>query len=218
MLAATSLGATSGYTCSIGGVCVGSTVAKQQLFLSLQREANRAAAFFSIPGRIAIDGKIGPQTVGLVRQVADRAAARGPIDSALDDVRIEQTPAQDAKDLAANAEAVTAALARNGQPTSGGPMASIADFVNNIVANGQMAPQTPALPPGSPPLAPPSTTLPTPIDPYPPPPPAAPPAGSASPPIVFSSPWASWQVAVGIGLGLAALGAILAVFLRPRSA
>lgn len=29
------------------------------------------------------------------------------------------------KDLTANAEAVTAALARNGQPTSGGPMASI---------------------------------------------------------------------------------------------
>lgn len=214
MLAATSLGATSGYTCSIGGVCVGSTVAKQQAFLTLQREANRVAAFLGITGRIATDGRIGPQTVALVRQIADRAAARGPIDQALDDVRIEQTPAQDAKDLAASAEAVTAALQRNGQPTTGGPMASVADFVNNIVANGQAAPQTPTLPPGSGPLAPPSNTLPVPIDPYPP----APPAGSASPPIVFSSPWGSWQLAAGVAVGLTVLGVILAVFLRPRSA
>lgn len=212
MMTATPLGATSGYTCSIGGTCVGSTVAKQQLFLALQREANRVASFFSITTRISTDGKIGPQTVNLVRQIADRAAARGPIDRVLDDVRIEQSPAQDAKDLAASAEAVVAALQRNGQPSIGTPMASIADFVNNIVAAGQAAPQTPTLPPGSGPLAPPSTTLPVPIDPYPPA------SGSAAPPIVFSSPWASWQVAVGIGVGLAALGAILALFLRPRSA
>lgn len=214
MLAATSLGATSGYTCSVGGVCVGSTVGKQQLFLALQREANRAAGFFGITGRIATDGKIGPQTVGLVRQIADRAVMRGPIDQALDDVRIEQTPAQDAKDLAAAAEAVTAALMRNGQPSMGSPMASVADFVNNIVKNGQVAPQLPTQP-GNPPLSPPTSISPTPIDPYPV---TTPPAGSAAPPIVFSSPWASWQVAVGIAGGLAVLGVILAVFLRPRGA
>lgn len=210
MLTAASLGATTGYTCSVGGVCVGTTVTQQQLFLALQRETNRVAAFFGLAGRIATDGKIGPQTVGLVRQIADRAAARGPIDQALDDVRIESTPAQDAKDLAADAAAVTRALIRNGAPLTGAPMASVADFVNNIVANGQLAPQTPALPPGSPPLAPPSTTLPTPIDPYPPTPP-----GSASPPI-FSSVWASWHVAVGLGVGLTVLGVALAVALWPR--
>lgn len=215
MLAATSLGATSGYTCSVGGVCVGTTTAKQQLFFALQREANRAAAHFGVASRITTDGKIGPQTVNLVRLIAERAAARGPIDQALDDVRIEQTPAQDAKDLAASAEAVTTALQRNGQPPVGSTVASIADFVNNIVAAGQAPPQTPPLAPTSPPLAPPSTVLPTPIDPYPV---TTPPAGSASPPIVFSSPWASWQVAVGIAGGLTVLGIILAVFLRPRSA
>lgn len=215
MLAATSLGATLGYTCSVGGVCVGTTAVEQQLFLALQREANRAAAYFGIVTRISTDGKIGPQTVGLVRQIADKAVMRGPIDQALDDVRVERTPAQDAKDLAADAAAVTRALQRNGAPLTGAPMASVADFVNNIVANGQLAPQTPPLAPTSPPLAPPSTVLPTPIDPYPPGPVLP---GSASPPIVFSSPWASWQVAAGIAGGLAVLGIILAVFLRPRSA
>jgi len=213
-----SLGAiATGYTCT-SGVCVGQTAAMQQAFFELQREINRVAAVFGISSRIANDGKIGKQTVGLLRQVAERAAARGPIDPALDNVLIEQDPASDARDVAAEAVAITAALQRASAPApdggTWGPVSSISTFLQDIIKAGQGAPAS--LPPGPTGImpVPSSTTTFTPINPYPDV--SAMPPASAAPPIIISTPWAAWQVAVGVGGGLLVLGTLLALAFQPR--
>lgn len=218
MMTATPLGATTGFTCSIGGVCVGTTSATQRLFNDLQREINRAAGAFGISSRVGVDGKIGPQTVGVLRQVAQRVVARGPIDPALDNVLIEQTTALDSRDVAAEAQAIKSALERNGAPAAGPAVASIATFVGDIIRAGRGAPGS--LPPGpgnTAPPAPSSTSFPVPIDPYGATS-AVPPIAPPTPAIVISSPWASWQGAAFIGGGIVFFAAVLGLVLRPRKA
>ena len=170
-----------------------------------------------IEKKVGPDGKIGKQTVGLLRLVAERAAARGPIDPALDNVLIEQDPATDARDVAAEAVAITAALRHASAPTpdggTWGPVSSISTFLQDIIKAGQGAPASlPPGPTGTLPV-PSSTTTYTPINPYPDVPVPLP---AAAPPIVISAPWAAWQVAAGVGGGILILGTLIAIALRPQ--
>lgn len=118
----TALGApASNFVCNstgTSGVCQGTTAATQQAFIALQTEVNRVGRSFGVT-KIATDGKIGPKTMSALAMLADRLSAklRGQLDPSLDVFLIEAeagvaptTP----RDVALNAETITAALKRDG--------------------------------------------------------------------------------------------------------
>ena len=147
----TALGAAaSSFVCSSTGstgVCQGTTRATQQAFYALQTEINRVGRTFGIT-KIAVDGKIGPKTVSALLMLTDRLNAKlgAQLDGALSAllVEIEGSPTTP-RDLALNAEAITAALTRDGAADSPWSVyTAVRDAataaVDNITAAVQAAP------------------------------------------------------------------------------
>lgn len=140
------------------GTCQGTTSAVQRIFIELQTEVNRHARGFGIT-KIATDGKIGPKTLSALLMVVDRLgnAAGANLDKSLEALIIEVDDAPTTpRDVALNAEAITAALKRDGvaeQPWS--VLTAAQGFINQIIDAGAAATHQPPAPAPAPAPSPP---------------------------------------------------------------
>lgn len=224
MYATDTLGATtSSFVCSANGTCQGTTQATQRAFIALQTQINRVGVNYGIT-KLSTDGKLGPLTL---RAALNLAAALGSrlganLDPALDELLIEiDGQSTGTRDLALNAEAITAALVRDGQkPSTWSVLETMRDIAQGIVAQGAASPElppssagTPIDPYGSPTVVQPPVT-PGPQSPintwtYPPPLMTQPSAANASPPAPLPSTKTGWVVAGVIG-AVAVVGGVIA--------
>ena len=215
----------SSFMCSSpgpNGVCQGSTQATQRVFLELQTEINRVGRTYGVT-KIATDGKIGPKTVAALVTVATRLGDKlgtTNLDSALDGLlfEVEGSPTTP-HEIALNAEAITAALQRDGAAESQWSVLTAIQNAAAAAAAGFAPAATPTTPTA--PTAPAATggdwvsaygadghRLPAPIDPYTAPPP---PAYTAAP------GWPTWlKIALGVGAA-AGVGGLTAALVSRRS-
>jgi len=135
--------AASTYACS-AGVCVGRTTATQRTFLDLQTQVNRLGAPYGLT-RLAADGKLGPTTLRTLLQLADRLQSQlgnERLDPALANllITLEGQPTT-VNEVAANADAIVAALQRDG--AVGGEwsiLATIRDMASQLATGGTAPP------------------------------------------------------------------------------
>ncbi len=145
--------AASTYACS-AGVCVGRTTATQRTFLDLQTQVNRLGAPYGLT-RLAADGKLGPTTLRTLLQLADRLQGQlgnERLDPALANllITLEGQPTT-VNEVAANADAIVAALQRDG--AVGGEwsiLATIRDMASQLATGGTAPPAASAVAPATP--------------------------------------------------------------------
>jgi hypothetical protein len=218
------LGATTAsFVCGSSGTCTGSTRATQEAFIALQTQINRVGVSYGIT-KIATDGKIGPLTLRAMTNLARGLAAKlgGNLDPIVEELIIEDpTHPVTTADLAINAERLAAALQRDGtRAETWGPLNTIREIAQQIVAAGGAAPQVPPISAGVPLDPYRSTTVPQPpATPYPATAPNlwayVPPTSGQSPaPYITALPRLSplW-IAIGVG-ALALFGGVVAAVAR----
>lgn len=233
---ATQLGtAAPTYTCS-AGTCVGRTPTTQRAFLDLQTQVNRLGVAFGLT-RLAVDGRLGPVTLRTLLQLVDRLQGQlgnDRLDPVLANLLITLNDQPTTVDeVAANAEAIVAALQRDG--AIGGSwsiLTTIRDMANQIVSGGTTtappsetpsAPRAPTpdgglinpypqpLPPVTPTAPPPPATIPTQIVVSPP---AYAPAPAAYAPTGF--PWRMVGIIAGAVVGGGAIVGVVAALVSRR--
>jgi hypothetical protein len=198
------------FTCSsITGTCSGNP-----LFVTLQRELNRVRPIYGLPADVGVDGKIGTKTLAKLIKTAQAIDRRlGQVrDSALDDytypdIALNVTP----KMLAFEADAVVAALRRNGYSTGHVPpevaaQSVIDPYVNNVASGLPVPPNFKSVLPSIGPLVvnvgpTANTTSPAPIVPVP----------------LTSKIPTGVKIAGGIVLGLGAVVGVAAAIAKARN-
>ncbi len=233
MYAADTLGvATAAFVCTANGTCSGTTQAAQRAFIALQTQINRVGVSHGVT-KLTVDGKLGPATLRSMVNLATALAARlgSNLDPAIEEIVIEvEGRPTTTRDLALNAERITAALVRDGASE---PQWSLVTTMRDIAAGlvrasaaGSQSTPTPVTAPASP----------LPINPYPttvsvgpsntPPatgwiPPPAPPVVQQPPHIVDTSavpgarpapPW--WVIAAGAVGATVVVGGLAALIAR----
>jgi hypothetical protein len=210
---------TSSFVCGSSGTCVGSTQATQQAFIALQTQMNRVGGAYGIT-RVDVDGKLGPRTLTAMMNLAAALGRKlgGNLDPAIEELIIETGTPVTTRDLAINAERLTAALQRGGTGAEAwSVLTSIRDVAQQIIATGAAAPQLPPASAGTPidpygsstVVQPAVATWPnTPANTW-----AYPPAAAPAPHIILPRP-PGWMIAVGVGLVILLIGGGVALARR----
>lgn len=142
--------AAAGFMCS-STTCQGTTPEGQRAFVTLQGEINRLGRSFGLT-HIDPDGKIGPTTLRVLLQLADRLSTHlgANSDAMLNDllIEIDGRNATTVHDVASKAEGITAVLQRDGmgQAPRSAYFAARAAMQQIVAAGaaGGIAPQMPS--------------------------------------------------------------------------
>lgn len=134
--------ATSSFVCSANGTCSGTTAKTQTQFMDLQKQINRVGISYGI-SKIDTDGRIGPTTLRVLVSLAGYLSQKlgSNLDRALEDLIIEYGEPTTTRDVASNADVITAALQRDGMGSSPWDVfASVKGVVQQILDAGGAAP------------------------------------------------------------------------------